>query len=51
MEDAREWSDGWQKSFESQVHIGGLDDLDRVGIEDLKAFLIIARDKVNARLK
>lgn len=51
LEDAREWSHTWQKSFETQVKIGGLDDLDRDGLEALKDFIAIARDKVNARLK
>lgn len=51
LEDAREWSYTWQKSFDQQVKIGGLDDLDREGLELLKEFIATARDRVNARLK
>jgi hypothetical protein len=50
LEDAREWSHTWQCSFEKQVKIGGLDDLDRQGLEDLKEFIATARDRVNKRL-
>jgi len=51
LEDAREVFHTWRETFESAVERGQLDDLDRPGLEEMKEFILSARDRINKRLK
>lgn len=51
LEDAREAFHVWKEKFDQMLTRGQLDDLDRAGLEDLKEFLLSARDRVNKRLR
>lgn len=51
LQDAREAIHLWKEEFEALVRKGQLDDLDKPALEELKEFLLGARDRVNKRLR